>query len=135
MMRVGLRRRQGLVVALALAGALFAACASPAGQGGAGGNGAAGSMTGGAPGNGGDTGGLKLATGGPFPFPQHKTSGSCMLTSAAGADSAARGAYNAWLASFVTSSGAGTGNLRVQRPTNQNDTVSEGIGYGMIAAA
>ncbi len=34
---------------------------------------------------------------------------------------------------FVTSSGAG-GHLRVQRPSNNNDTVSEGIGYGLLIA-
>ena len=137
MMRLHLRARRGALAALAVAGALFAACASPASQGGVGGdNGGTGNTTGGGgSGTGGDTGGLKLATGGPFPFPQHKVSGSCALTTAAGADSAARAAYNAWLASFVTSSGAGAGTLRVQRTNNQNDTVSEGIGYGMIAAA
>ncbi len=34
----------------------------------------------------------------------------------------------------VTSSGAG-GNLRIQRPGDGNDTVSEGIAYGMLLAA
>ncbi len=43
-------------------------------------------------------------------------------------------AYQAWKAQYVTSQGAG-GFLRVQRPENGNDTVSEGIGYGMIMAA
>ena len=120
--------------ALALAAALFAvACASPASnnQGGAGGdNGGMGGATGG----GGDTMGLKLATGGPYPFPQHRVPGSCTLTSAGNADGSAQAAYNTWKASYVTATGAG-GFLRVQRTQNQNDTVSEGIGYGMIAAA
>ena len=41
--------------------------------------------------------------------------------------------YAAWKTRFVTSSGAG-GNLRVQRPEDGNDTVSEGIAYGMLFA-
>jgi endo-1,4-beta-D-glucanase Y len=40
-------------------------------------------------------------------------------------------AYNKWKSTFVTGSGAST---RVQRPENSNDTVSEGIGYGMLIA-
>lgn len=39
--------------------------------------------------------------------------------------------YANWKATFVTGSGSST---RVQRPENGNDTVSEGIGYGMLAA-
>ncbi len=42
--------------------------------------------------------------------------------------------YTAWKSKYVTSTGAG-GFLRVQRTENNNDTVSEGIGYGMILAA
>jgi endo-1,4-beta-D-glucanase Y len=45
--------------------------------------------------------------------------------------------YTAWKADLVTSDGAG-GNLRVKRPAEpglqQNSTVSEGIGYGMLIA-
>jgi endo-1,4-beta-D-glucanase Y/plastocyanin len=41
--------------------------------------------------------------------------------------------YNNWKGVNVTSSGAG-GYLRVQRPANSNDTVSEGISYGMLMA-
>jgi len=145
-------RTQGVrwtsAAALAVAGVLFAACAAkpaPAtGAGGAAGSssqgGATGSM-GGAPGVGGDTMGLKLGTGGPFNFPQNRVSGTCTLTTAAGAAGAAQTAYMSWKNSFVTSNGAGAaGNLRVQRPNSNgsntnNDTVSEGIGYGMLAAA
>lgn len=79
------------------------------------------------------TGGLRLGTGGPFAFPQNKKPGSCSLTSVSGASNSVESAYSSWKNTFVTSSGAGTG-LRVQRNTNSNDTVSEGIGYGMIAA-
>jgi endo-1,4-beta-D-glucanase Y len=42
-------------------------------------------------------------------------------------------AYTQWKASYVVS--AGNGMLRVIRPQNHNDTVSEGIGYGMLFAA
>ncbi len=41
--------------------------------------------------------------------------------------------YSTWKSKYVTSSGA-SGYLRVQRPENNNDTVSEGIGYGMLIA-
>jgi hypothetical protein len=40
-------------------------------------------------------------------------------------------AYNQWKARFVV---AGTGGLKVIRPEDNNDTVSEGIGYGMLIA-
>jgi endo-1,4-beta-D-glucanase Y len=40
-------------------------------------------------------------------------------------------AYNSWKSAFLV---AGNPGLRVQRPENGNDTVSEGIGYGMLAA-
>ncbi|MGC4088350.1 MAG: glycosyl hydrolase family 8 [Polyangiaceae bacterium] len=48
---------------------------------------------------------------------------------------ALRIAYTSWKNAFVTSSGAG-GGLRVKRPgSTADDTVSEGIAYGMLAAA
>jgi endo-1,4-beta-D-glucanase Y len=50
-----------------------------------------------------------------------------------GGSSAVQSAYTFWKNKFVTSTGAG-GFLRVQRTENGNDTVSEGIGYGMLAA-
>jgi endo-1,4-beta-D-glucanase Y len=64
-----------------------------------------------------------------------------MLTSVANAATATQSAYNSWKSMFVTQNGAG-GGLRVNNPqtvrcnnTNvSNGTVSEGIGYGMIAA-
>jgi endo-1,4-beta-D-glucanase Y len=117
--------------ALALAAALLGgACAAKSGNDNGGAGGGNGGGMGGA---GGDTQGLKLATGGPYDFPQHRVSGTCALTSAPGSDSATRSAYTSWLNTFVTMNGAG-GHLRVQRTNNNNDTVSEGIGYGMIAA-
>lgn len=42
--------------------------------------------------------------------------------------------YQKWKSMYVTSSGAG-GHLRVVRPQNNNDTVSEGIAYGMLLSA
>ncbi|MEO8900538.1 MAG: glycosyl hydrolase family 8 [Polyangiaceae bacterium] len=111
---------------------------TPAGgahAGGAGGSvGAHTAGAGGAVGGAGGPGGLILGAGGPFPFPQAKKPTSCSLTTAAGASDAVKAAYNSWKAAMVTSNGAGTGGLRVQRNTDGNDTVSEGIGYGMIAA-
>ena len=130
--------RWSSAAALAVAGALFAACApKPAPDSGAGGaTGTQGGATGSLGGAGGDTMGLKLGTGGPFTFPQNKVSGTCALTTAGGAAGAAQTAYTSWKNAFVTSNGAGAvGNLRVQRGgDNSNDTVSEGIGYGMLAA-
>jgi endo-1,4-beta-D-glucanase Y len=85
-------------------------------------------------GSGGDTMGLKLGTGGPFTFPQNKVSGTCTLTTVGGAANSAQAAYTSWKNTFLTTGGAPAGALRVQRPSNQGDTVSEGIGYGMLAA-
>ncbi|KNY28253.1 glycosyl hydrolase family 8 [Pseudobacteroides cellulosolvens] len=46
-----------------------------------------------------------------------------------------RNEYNEWKAARVTQNGAG-GNLRVQRGSSDSyDTVSEGIGYGMVLSA
>lgn len=41
--------------------------------------------------------------------------------------------YASFKSKYLTSNGAG-GYLRIQRPENSNDTVSEGIGYGMLLA-
>ena len=127
--RAGSRQRPYGSLALAIALGLAGACAKSGGDNG----GAGGDTGGGMGGSGGDTMGLKLATGGPYAYPQHRVSGSCTLTTAPGSDSATQSVYHSWLAAYVTANGAG-GHLRVQRPTNQNDSVSEGIGYGMIAA-
>lgn len=74
-----------------------------------------------------------FAMGGPFPFPQNKTSGACTITSVPNAAASTQNAYNSWKNTFVTSAGAG-GFVRVQSPQHQSGTVSEGIAYGMIAA-
>lgn len=132
------------------AGSPSAAAGAGQGQGGAPpqagtGNKAGASPGAGAPGASGATGqagspggagssGILLGMGGPFPFPQNKKPGACTLTTAANASGSAQAAYNSWKSALVTSSGAGAG-LRVRRNTDGDDTVSEGIGYGMIAAA
>jgi endo-1,4-beta-D-glucanase Y len=68
----------------------------------------------------------------PHPFPQGKASGMCQITSVANAAGAVSSAYTYWKTQFLV---AGTPQgLRVQRPTNGGDTVSEGIAYGMLAA-
>ncbi|WP_338277447.1 glycosyl hydrolase family 8 [Corallococcus caeni] len=49
-------------------------------------------------------------------------------------EAAVQRSYADWKAKYVTADGA-NGALRVQRPENNGDTVSEGIGYGMLLAA
>ena len=99
-----------------------------------------GDATGGA-GSGGETLPSWLATG-PHSFPQNKASGACTLTSAAGASATVQSVYTNWKAAFVTSSGAPSGAMRVVDPQSvrcgssnvASATVSEGMGYGMLAA-
>lgn len=43
-------------------------------------------------------------------------------------------AYSSWRTAMVTTTAAPAGTARVQDPTTNNQTVSEGIGYGMLAA-
>lgn len=57
-----------------------------------------------------------------------------MAPDQAAADALVQSAYANWKSVYVTNSGAG-GFLRVRRPGDGDDTVSEGIGYGMILAA
>ncbi len=57
-----------------------------------------------------------------------------MAPDQAAADREVRSSYATWKSSYVTSNGAG-GFLRVQRPGDGYDTVSEGIAYGMVLAA
>ena len=56
----------------------------------------------------------------------------CMLTTVANAASSTQSAYNSWKSTYVVV--GATPAMRVQRAENGNDTVSEGIGYGMLAA-
>ena len=124
------------ISAVSLAILLVAGCASPSGTNMTGSAGTMGSCGSAGTGN---TGGTSpppppgLGSGGPFSFPQSKKSGSCTITTVSNAAAATNGAYNSWKSTFVTSSVAGSF-LRVQSPQFSNGTVSEGIGYGMIAA-
>jgi endo-1,4-beta-D-glucanase Y len=66
-----------------------------------------------------------------FPFPQDSGMvGSCAKPSGT-AGRFLVDAYDKWKKTFVVSAGSG---MRVQRPQNNNDTVSEGIAYGMLIA-
>src|SRR5262249_2226095 len=57
----------------------------------------------------------------------------CTLTTRSSATADVQAAYNSWKGTYVSNAG-GTA-LRVTRGgPNGNDTVSEGIGYGMLAA-
>lgn len=66
----------------------------------------------------------------PFPFPQERESPWCAYPRARDSAVVAR-LYRTWKQVFVTADGAGEG-LRVLRPEFENDSVSEGIGYGML---
>jgi endo-1,4-beta-D-glucanase Y len=68
---------------------------------------------------------------GAFPFPQSKAYPHCALS--ATDDVQVKSAWEKWKKQAVVSEGAG-GFLRVRRWENADDTVSEGIAYGMIAA-
>jgi len=71
------------------------------------------------------------ASGSPMhPFPVDGAVGTCAKPTGASGKYLAD-MYNKWKTTFVTGSGSST---RVQRPENSNDTVSEGIGYGMLIA-
>ena len=70
------------------------------------------------------------ADGASFPFPQHRLGASCAYPANCN-DADVTLAWANWKKAFVTAAGNA---LRVKRPTNNNDTVSEGIGYGMMAA-
>jgi endo-1,4-beta-D-glucanase Y len=98
------------------------------GAGGSGGTAGSGG-TGGAGGSGGAA--ASVISGGPFPYPQNKKPAYCALTTVANASGTVQSIYSQWKSAYVTSASPG---LRVQRPENSNDTVSEGIGYGMLAA-
>ena len=68
---------------------------------------------------------------GSFPFPQNRRTKHCTHPSVDG--STVKEAWEKWKAQAVVSEGAG-GFLRVRRWENQDDTVSEGIAYGMLGA-
>lgn len=89
--------------------------------------------SGGASSGGGATnmGGAVTAT--PFPFPQNRKPQYCNLTTSPNAAEATRSAYQSFVSRFVVSASPGVG-LRVRRDRNGDDTVSEGVAYGMLAA-
>lgn len=68
--------------------------------------------------------------GGMFPFPRDEALGSCTKPQGASGKYLVD-AYQRWKKTFVVAAGGG---LRVQRPENGNDSVSEGIAYGMLIA-
>jgi endo-1,4-beta-D-glucanase Y len=67
-------------------------------------------------------------TGKPYPYGLASAS-----TNQASDNSFVQSEWNSFKSAYITSDGAG-GNLRVKRPDQGNDTVSEGIGYGMLLA-
>ncbi len=103
---------------------------STGGSGGSGGSSGAGSA-----GKSGSAGAAaqQFVQGGPFPYPLNKKPPYCTLTTVANASATVQSIYNTWKTQYVV---AATPGLRVARPDggNNNDTVSEGIGYGMLAA-
>jgi endo-1,4-beta-D-glucanase Y len=66
-----------------------------------------------------------------YPFPQNRQYANCTYPTYSNTD--VQNAYDKWKSDEVTTNGA-KGFERVQRPNNSSDTVSEGIGYGMILA-
>jgi endo-1,4-beta-D-glucanase Y len=71
------------------------------------------------------------AGGANFPFPQVRLTANCAYPAyCASAD--ANTAWTKWKGMFVVDGGSST--LRVQVPSDSNNTYSEGIGYGMLGA-
>jgi endo-1,4-beta-D-glucanase Y len=105
--------------------------------GGAGMSASGGSSGGGATGSGGNTSACKAgppaapAGGASFPFPQNRYSNACTYPAAC-TDADAMNGWKMYKARLLVD--GGDGSLRIQRPENANDTVSEGIGYGMLFA-
>jgi endo-1,4-beta-D-glucanase Y len=104
--------------------------AVPGGSGGASGSAGAG-------GSGGGSGSCKGGVPTPstatakFPFPQHRFSDACIYPTACDAMDASVG-WQKYKEKLVVDGGDGT--LRVRRPENMDDTVSEGMAYGMLFA-
>jgi endo-1,4-beta-D-glucanase Y len=67
---------------------------------------------------------------GNFPFPQDRRTARCAYPMTI-SHTKIQTAYQQWLSTMVTTSGAG-GNERVQDPGNSNQTTSEGMAYGML---
>jgi endo-1,4-beta-D-glucanase Y len=128
---LSLSRATALLIVAVAAGAP-AGCASPSG----------GSPSGtGGTGNSSGTGGTgpvmcgpqdqpPAANGANFPFPQHRLAASCGYPTSCN-DADVMTSWNTYKGKMIVMNGGG---LRVQRPENSNDTVSEGIAYGMVFA-
>jgi endo-1,4-beta-D-glucanase Y len=125
-------RATGATALLIAVASAAVGCASPAG-GDPSGTGGTGDSTG--------SGGTGTTTCGPqspapaanganFPFPQHRLAASCGYPTTCN-DADVMASWNTYKSKMIVSSGGG---LRVQRPENSNDTVSEGIAYGMVFA-
>jgi endo-1,4-beta-D-glucanase Y len=71
------------------------------------------------------------AGGANFPFPQHRLSPDCGYPTNCN-DADVQASWATYKSKLVVN--AGGSNLRVQRPESSNDTVSEGIAYGMLMA-
>jgi endo-1,4-beta-D-glucanase Y len=118
------------------------ATAGSGGTAGAGGATAGRGGSGGASAGTGGTGGSAVATtcnGGPpsppaagvnFPFPQHRASSACIYPPSCSDADMAMG-WAAYKSALIVADGT-DGSMRVIRPTDGNDTVSEGISYGML---
>jgi endo-1,4-beta-D-glucanase Y len=78
----------------------------------------------------GDGGLAPPLAGGMFPFPRDQNVGTCAKPAGASGKFLVD-AYLKWKKTFVVTAGSG---LRVQRPENNFDSVSEGIAYGMLIA-
>jgi endo-1,4-beta-D-glucanase Y len=70
---------------------------------------------------------------GNYPFPQDRKSANCTYPTAI-SHLKIKTAYQDWMSSMVTSSGAPSGALRVQDPMTSNQTSSEAMAYGMLIA-
>jgi len=72
------------------------------------------------------------AGGANFPFPQHRASSNCIYPPTC-SDADAMAGWAAYKADLIVADGS-DGSMRVQRDSDGNDTVSEGISYGMLFA-
>jgi endo-1,4-beta-D-glucanase Y len=66
-----------------------------------------------------------------FPFPQHRAAGACFFPPSCTDDDMMAG-WVAYKAALIVPDSSNDGALRVKRPSDGNDTVSEGISYGML---
>ena len=67
-----------------------------------------------------------------FPFPQHRASSNCIYPPTC-SDADMTAGWTAYKTALIVADGT-DGSMRVSRPSDGNDTVSEGISYGMLFA-